>query len=496
MKPTTILTFMLTVFLMLAVAWWFFPENGIKVGDDFTLRFANVQQDLKGNKEEGVNVDALLATAEQSFEESLSKDDRKNLDFFRKYLTENEERIYVPNNDYTFFDPVFRAFERAGRDTSVVRVLHYGDSQIELDRITASLREKLQELFGGHGVGMVPAVETVPTFSIDQSAVGSIRNYIVYGNDPELHAGHGRYGATGKMAQVNGSATLTFGERNDNYTQPRVKEFSRITVLAGNASRLTVEVRSGNVSETKSIQVEKGDVDKLVFALPHRVKRASLHLQGSAEIYGVLLDDSCGVAVDNDAMRGCWGTVFTEMDTVLLGKTLKLLNTRLILLQFGGNGMPGINCPEDISVYTNSLQEQIDLLKRLAPQCRFLFIGPADMGKRVNGEMQTWPLLPEMNDSLKALALRNHLAYWDMFHVMGGENSMVQWVNHNPPLGGPDYIHFSNRGAAEIGTMLAHAFNTYYNFYKIRKSIPGDSVLNFIRKKPAAVHKPINKNKK
>jgi hypothetical protein len=83
-----------------------------------------------------------------------------------------------------------------------------------------------------------------------------------------------------------------------------------------------------------------------------------------------------------------------------------------------------------------------------------------------------------------------------MFHVMGGENSMVQWVNHNPPLGGPDYIHFSNRGAAEIGTMLAHAFNTYYNFYKIRKSIPGDSVLNFIRKKPAAVHKPINKNKK
>ncbi len=475
---------MLTVFLLLAVGWWFFPENGIQVGG-ITLRFANVQRDLhEGNHAETeVNVDSLLAASTQSFEETLSQTDRENLDFFRKYFTEDEKRIYVPNDDYTFFDAVFQRFEKAQKDSTVVRIMHYGDSQIELDRITASLREKMQELFGGHGVGMVPAVETVPTFSIDQSAAGGIHNYIVYGKDPELHIRHRRYGATGKMAQVNGSATLSFSERNDNYTQPHVKEYSRITLLVGNTTNLTATVQSGKFSLQQSKKVEKGDVDTLMFRLPKRVNQATIRLQGSAEIYGVMLDDACGVAVDNDAMRGCWGTIFTEMDTTLLAKSLKLMNTRLILMQFGGNGMPGITSKRGISYYISKLQKQISLLKRLAPQCTFLFIGPADMGKRVNGEMQTWPLLPETNDSLKALALRNRMAYWDMFHVMGGENSMEQWVNHNPPLGGPDYIHFSNRGAAEIGTMLANAFNTYYNFYKIRQTIPGDSVINFIRKK-------------
>lgn len=484
MKPSAILAFMLTVFLLLAVGWWFFPENGVDVGG-ITLRFANVQQDLHSgnNAETEVNVDSLLEASTQSFEETLSESDRENLDYFRKYFTENEERIYVPGDDYTFFDAVFHSFERAKVDSTTVRIMHYGDSQIELDRITAALREKMQELFGGHGVGMVPAVETVPTFSIGQTATGGIRNYIVYGNDPELHNRHHRYGATGKMAQVSGSATLTFRERNDIYTQPHVKEYSRITLLIGNTTNLTATVQSGKTSLQRSKRVEMGDVDTLLFCLPGRVNQATIRLQGSGEIYGVMLDDSCGVAVDNDAMRGCWGTIYTEMDTTLLAKTLKLMNTKLILMQFGGNGMPGITSKKNISTYVQELQKQITLLKRLAPQCTFLFIGPADMGKRVNGKMQTWPLLPETNDSLKALALRNRMAYWDMFHVMGGENSMEQWVNHNPPLGGPDYIHFSNRGAAEIGTMLAHAFNTYYNFYKIRQTIPGDSVLNFIRKK-------------
>jgi lysophospholipase L1-like esterase len=494
---------MLTVFLLLAVGWWFFPENGIQVGG-VTLRFANVQKDLHSADDaaSGVNVDKLLEASAQSFEETLSPTDKEDLESFRKYFTESPERIYVPEGDFTFFDAVFRAFEQARKDSTVVRILHYGDSQIELDRITASLREKMQVLFGGHGVGMVPAIETVPTFSIDQSATGSISNHIVYGNDPTQHISHRRYGATGKMAHVNGSATLSFRERNDSYTQPHVKEFSRITLLTGNTNNLTATVKAGDISLKESIQVEKGDVDKLVFRLPKRVKQATVHLQGNAEIYGVLLDDSCGVAVDNDAMRGCWGTIYTEMDTTLLAKSLKVLNTKLIILQFGGNSMPGITGLKSISGYINKLQKQITLLKRLAPQCTYLFIGPADMGKRVNGEMQTWPYLPEMNDSLKVLALRNHMAYWDMFHVMGGENSMEQWVNHNPPLGGPDYIHFSNRGAAEIGTMLANAFNTYYKFYKIRQTIPGDSVINFIRKKPVVVkkaysiHKPVNNEKK
>ena len=96
--------------------------------------------------------------------------------------------------------------------------------------------------------------------------------------------------------------------------------------------------------------------------------------------------------------------------------------------------------------------------------------------------MGTWRGLPELNDSLRAMALRNNVAYWDMFHVMGGEGSMAQWVRHNPPMAGPDYIHFTFRGAQAIGSDLARSFTTYYDFYKLRQHVPSQEVIDFVNR--------------
>jgi hypothetical protein len=117
----------------------------------------------------------------------------------------------------------------------------------------------------------------------------------------------------------------------------------------------------------------------------------------------------------------------------------------------------------------------------VAPKAKLLFIGPSDMGKSVNGTIKTWPKLPELNDSLKSISLRNNVAYWDMFNVMGGENSMIRWVQHQPAFATSDYIHFTHHGANEIGNVLSKSFETYYNFYNLRKTLPNDSVINFIK---------------
>ena len=90
--------------------------------------------------------------------------------------------------------------------------------------------------------------------------------------------------------------------------------------------------------------------------------------------------------------------------------------------------------------------------------------------------------LPELNDSLRAMALRNDIAYWDMFHVMGGEGSMAQWVKHSPALAGPDYVHFTFTGAQEIGADLAKSFTTYYDFYKLRQRVPHKIVSEYVKR--------------
>ena len=152
----------------------------------------------------------------------------------------------------------------------------------------------------------------------------------------------------------------------------------------------------------------------------------------------------------------------------------------MIILQFGGNRMPGITSTAQIGAYAKELEKQIQYLKDIVPQATLLFIGPSDMGKSYNGKMGTWKGLPELNDSLKAMTLRNEVAYWDMFHVMGGEGSMAQWVKHQPALAGPDYIHFTFTGAQEIGMQLAKSFTTYYDFYQLRQRVPSEKVIDFI----------------
>ena len=105
------------------------------------------------------------------------------------------------------------------------------------------------------------------------------------------------------------------------------------------------------------------------------------------------------------------------------------------------------------------------------------------MSKKYNGKLGTWKGLPELNDSLRSMALRNNVAYWDMFHVMGGENSMPVWVKHSPQYAGPDYIHFTTKGADFMGETLASSLLVYYDFYKLRKTMDEDEVRAFMRRK-------------
>jgi lysophospholipase L1-like esterase len=52
---------------------------------------------------------------------------------------------------------------------------------------------------------------------------------------------------------------------------------------------------------------------------------------------------------------------------------------------------------------------------------------------------------------------------------MGGEGTMAKWASEG--LANKDYIHFSLKGAAKMGNILADALECQYRFYRIRKAI-------------------------
>ena len=476
MKPIRILIFIFSIILILGVAWYFFPAEGLAVGKH-SLRFPSYEEDLAPEKEE-VDVDAVLNRVNKSFEMTCSDNLLDSLRFFRSYLKENPNRIYLPNDDYTYFDPLFYQLEHANEEGKTYRIMHYGDSQIEMDRITSVLRQKLQELFGGSGPNMIPAIQPVSTISVTQNA-SNLTRYMVYGD--AARASHNRYGVMSQFGQVRGTGSISFTRTSHSQSFEKAKEISSVSVLLGkNSKSFTAILKCDTLAPDAKMLPACDSVSLITWILPTNVQHGTITFTGNAELYAVLLDGEAGVAIDNVALRGCSGTIFTRINENTLRQSFDLLNTRLIIMQFGGNRMPGISSTKNIPPYIAELEKQIQYMKRVAPKATFLFIGPADMGKSYGGKMGTWKNLPELNDSLRALALRNDMAYWDMFNVMGGEGSMAQWVKHKPPMAGPDYVHFTYRGAQEIGSDLAKSFTTYYDFYKLRQHVPSEKVIEFI----------------
>jgi hypothetical protein len=463
MKARQVLLFFVGVFALIGVLWLAAPADGVPVGP-LTLRFASFQRTLRDAKEVKVDVDSVLSGVEGRF--AMGGSD--TLQFYRKFFYENPDRIYLPGDDYTFFDGLFQELEKAKDRT--VRVVHYGDSQIEMDRISQDLREQLQNRFGGIGTGFFPALGNVPSASITRSANGGFVQFTMYGDSTTVRAGHNRYGILAQVVRLDGGGTVTLRSTRNKNARERVKTFSSVSLLYG---RPSASFSARAVSDTLKAEVTERKADSgttlLTWTFPRPVEKASIRISGSAEIYAVGADGTSGVAVDNVPLRGCSGTIFHRISKPLMTDCMDLTDTRLIILQFGGNYMPVARNSQVISQYQEQIAKEIQYFHEVAPEAKILFIGPSDMGKSVGGRIVTWPRLPEMVDSLKTTALKNDAAYWDLYRMMGGENSMGQWVKHHPPYAGPDYIHFTADGARKVGDALSKSILTYYDFYQLRK---------------------------
>jgi lysophospholipase L1-like esterase len=201
--------------------------------------------------------------------------------------------------------------------------------------------------------------------------------------------------------------------------------------------------------------------------LPDATDNVVLKFSGwdSPDVYGIELAENRGVIVDNIALRGSSGTIFTQTDFKQSTKMYSDLNPGLFILQFGGNVMPYIKDQKAIDSYGRWFASQIKRIKQSCPNTAVIVIGPSDMSTKIKDNYVTYELLPAVVEALKKAALSTGSGYWDMYQAMGGYNSMPSWVTAQPELAAPDYVHFTPRGSTLISNMFYNAFILEYNNY-------------------------------
>lgn len=478
MKPYKVFLFFVLVFLFLGIIANFFPKDGLSfrvsfpqndpwINDSFSLRMPSVESMLTQNDEQ-----KDLAFLEAIRRDSLFiKDSLSLADSLRIFSADpnDSSRIQYPAHDkhilYSFFAQLDSLKDTL--NTDIVRIMHYGDSQIEGDRISGYLRDRLQELFGGSGAGLVPAVQPIPARSVMQSASENWQRNAVFGM-LEQKAEHNRYGAMLSVCTYSGSsASLRFSKSNIGY--PRNKEISKITLFYGkNKAPVSVTLVSGN--EKKTVELSPTESIKSAAIKASLGQVFTLNFSGeSPELYGIALDGSPGITVDNIPMRGSSGTRFTRVESSGMKTMFRLLNTKLILMEFGGNMMPSVAGAKSIEKYKAEFSAQLEYVKKNNPEACIITIGPSDMSKRIDGSMQTYPYLEDVRDALRDASFENGCGYWDMYAAMGGKNSMPSWVKKN--WAGPDYIHFTPKGAEKIAEIFTQALINDYNEYRFKKQM-------------------------
>lgn len=483
MKPIKTLLFILGVFMLLAGSMWITPNDGVRIGE-FTFHMPTFREILLGGDVEYADVSEII---NQQFEidslveievDTIAGDTVVELIHRASYDTLVQSVLKIEMSDLGRQN-LARFFTHLKND-SLTRILHYGDSQIEGDRITAFVRNKLQVRFGGTGLGLRPALQPYDyVFSAVQANSDNWKRYPIYGKVDSMvqHHNYGVMGAFSRYAPL-ANDTLPFNDsilyeaemnvRKSNISYKKTREYEYMRLFYGHSKRPVAMqlIARGDTILCDTLQQDL-DYGVVECQLPDSTSSVTVQFSGfdSPDIYGIELASRKGVVVDNIALRGSSGTIFTRASFQHSLKMYNDLNPSLFILQFGGNVMPYITNNKAIKRYKRLFGSQIRRIKQLCPEAAIIVIGPSDMSTKVKDKYVTYSHLPKVVEALKQVSLENDCCYWDMYEAMGGYNSMPSWVNAQPSLARPDYVHFSPRGARVVANMFYNALILEYNTY-------------------------------
>ena len=405
------------------------------------------------------------------------------------------------STDVRIMDHFYAALSETGN--RLVRIAYFGDSYIEGDILTAYLRDKLQAVFGGCGVGFVDIDSETAGFrtTIGAKAKGWIAHNA---NDEhkkdfkaELQGINGRYyiptatatlelkcipGKLGpRLAKAEvatvyytaGSGLQLMAAVNDEELQslvsasgtPTISEEVRtvhgmhidtVYTVKPDSQHPLGEYTLDTTYTEQDIVVSTGEQEQGNIAhqsLHGDIRRFRLSVTSgqSSRFYGVALDGKTGIAVDNFSMRAANGWKLLDIPEATLRAFDRQRPYDLIVLQYGLN--VANNKQVDYNWYVRRMKQAIEHIKQAFPRAGILLVSVADRDERgSDGQWHTMRGIRELVQFQRKLAADTHVAFWNLYEAMGGDGSLAAMVSeHQANL---DYTHINFQGGKHLASIL------------------------------------------
>ncbi len=355
------------------------------------------------------------------------------------------------------------------KDKGKVRIAYFGDSMTDGDLIVKDFRAKFQERFGGMGVGFVNITsESASSRATLKHEFSDNWKTVSY-----LNVKHpvSPFGVTGQV----------FFTKPDTvehaWVKYRANRFSNLlllnnpTLFYGKSNNTEGKVSVMTGKDTLVTSLEGNKLLNTIAIAPYDLKAftAEFIATDSIPFYGFNFDDGRGVHVDNFSSRGNSGLPISIFNTKVMQAFNKELDYDLIVLHYGANVLN--YGTYNYSWYEKRMKTVVSHIRECFPGVAVLIVSTADKSTKYDMEMKTDSAVVPLALSQKRYAIQSDAAFVNLYTLMGGEGSMVKWVEEVPALANKDYTHFNFRGSEKIGALIYEQISQGYEQYKKMKGI-------------------------
>jgi lysophospholipase L1-like esterase len=400
--------------------------------------------------------DSIAEAEQQEAQQEIVFEDTEGIEFPSETFENYKGYQYL----VSFYEKLYQLEKNP---QSKVRIAYYGDSMTDGDLIVQDVRTNYQERFGGNGVGFVSIT------SESAASRGSVKSVYSKNWKTQSYLNVKRpispFGVNGHVFFANDKTNPTWVQYEAG-TNKYSATLDNPTLFYGKAGkRGNVNFIIGKDTLRKNL-VPNNLVNSLkVTSGSIKAFKANFVHADSIPIYGFNFDNGSGVHVDNFSQRGNSGLPISMFDADVMRTFNSYLKYDLIVLHYGTNVLN--YGTKNYHWYEKGMKKAVNKIRASFPGVSILIVSTADKSTKYELEMKTDSAVVPLMKAQKRYALESESGFVNLYTLMGGDGSMVKWVDETPARANKDYTHFNQRGAKAIGRLLYDQLNKGYEEYKI-----------------------------
>jgi lysophospholipase L1-like esterase len=381
----------------------------------------------------------------------------------RETPTEVADKVYAVADSAGGMTHFYEALDRTEQRTGVTRIIHYGDSPVTADLITADLRTSFQTKFGDAGHGFVLVAKPWAWYKHRGVDIDGSGWEATPANVPKSKDGAFGLGAVSLRGKPGASSRIRLHDGDYN-----AAEIAYQYEPAGGI--LEVSTRGKLIGEVNTKAATPGPGFS-TFNLPGGGHEVTVKVKsGKPLVFGLqFLKKTPGVVYDSLGINGAHITVLSRwVGEKPWGDQLRHYQPDLVVINYGTNESVWQEFVD--GDFNSQIREAIRRVRAAVPKASILVMSPMDRGERKSGgEIVTVPGLMKLVSLEQTAASQSGCGFFNTFQAMGGPGTMAAWYRAEPRLVTADFIHPMPAGAKLVADLLYGGLMKGYGAYKIKR---------------------------